>query len=335
MSIRLSECTGSTRRNDQMDAVVANPSFISAITSPSVLWMLAILGLALWMLFRPYGKDAPKILLLIMVFAFEPLTRAVMNAENRGFPLKFDYFLYAIDKALGVSAFWVARMLSEWQRSVLFVVYQSLSAAMITWYGVSLRRRDGRPGSLLVAYLVTFGLGPCLYLIVPACGPRHAFGNVFPAGNPEVSLLPVPLNYWPNAIPSLHVATALLFVFFAGRNRVLGGIAWLYLALTVAATLAFEHYVIDLVVAVPFACFATLVTRGKVRQALFCLAAVLLWMLAIRFATPALIAHPALLRILALSTVGSAALGVTAGEAVIASRERPCVPEGSQSTVVA
>jgi hypothetical protein len=301
--------------------------------------MLAILGLSLWMLLRPQGKDAPKILLLILVFAFEPLTRAVMNAENRGFPLKFDYFLYAIDKSLGLSAFWVARWLSDWQRSVLFVVYQSLTAAMITWYGVNLRRRNGRPGGLLLAYLITFGLGPCLYLIVPACGPRHAFGSAFPAGNPDVSPLLVRLNYWPNAIPSLHVATALLFVFFSGRNRWLGGIAWLYVALTVAATLAFEHYVIDLVVAVPFACCATLATRGKVRHALACLAVVLLWLVGIRFRTPELAAYPALLRILALATVASASLGMTAGmtagQAAISSRERqPCVPEGSQSSAI-
>lgn len=304
---------------------MAGPSFISAAASPAVLWMLAILGLGLWILFRPQGKEAPKILLLILLFAFEPFSSAVMNAENRGFPLKFDYFLYAIDKSLGLSAFWVARWLSEWQRSALLVVYQSLTAAMIAWYGVNLRRRDGRPAGLLIAYLVTFGLGPCLYLIVPACGPRHAFGSAFPAGNPDVLPLPVPLNYWPNAIPSLHVATALLFVFFSGRNRLLGVVSWLYLAATVAATLAFEHYVIDLVVAVPFACCATLLTRGKVRHALSCLAVVLVWLLAIRFATPVLTAHPAWLRIFALLTVLSAALGVTA---------RPGVPEGSQSSAI-
>ena len=101
---------------------MASPSFISAVTSPSVLWMLTILGLSLWMLLRPQGRSAPKILLFILVLAFEPFSSAVMNAENRAFPLKFDYFLYAIDKSLGLSAFWVARLLSEWQRSVLFVV---------------------------------------------------------------------------------------------------------------------------------------------------------------------------------------------------------------------
>ena len=134
---------------------------------------------------------------------------------------------------------------------------------------------------------------------------------------------------------SLHVATALLFVFFAGRNRVIGGIAWLYLAATVVATLAFEHYVIDLVVAVPFACCATLVARSRVRQALSCLAVVLLWLVRrFSFHTPNLAAHPALLRILALASVASSALGMTAGRAVISWREWPCVHEGSQSRAI-
>jgi hypothetical protein len=286
-------------------------SFLSAITSPGVLWMLVILGLCLWMLFRPHGREAPRILLLILVFAFQPFTQAVMNAENSSFPLKFDYFLYLIDKSLGVPAFLVARLFTEWQRSVLFVVYQSLSAVMIAWYGVSLKIKNGEPGRLLLAYLVTFVAGASLYLIVPACGPRHAFGSAFPLGDPSVSPVLVRLNYWPNAIPSLHLATALLFVFFAGKNRLLRCLAWMYLAGTTAATLAFEHYTIDLIVAVPFACFATLAARRRIRPALANLAAVLAWLLTIRSATPALVAYPTALRILAIATVVLAGFSMT------------------------
>jgi hypothetical protein len=117
---------------------------------------------------------------------------------------------------------------------------------------------------------------------------------------------------WPNAIPSVHLATALLFVFFAGENRWLRGLAWIYAAGTVAATLAFEHYMIDLIVAVPFACFAALATRGRVRPALANLAVVVAWLLAIRFGTPVLIAHPLFLRALALATLVGAGFSMTA-----------------------
>jgi len=172
-----------------------------------------------------------------------------------------------------------------------------------------LKRRDGKPGKLLLAYLITFFAGPCLYLIVPACGPRHAFKSVFPMGDPNVGPTLVSLNYWPNAIPSLHVATALLLVFFAGKSRLLRGIAWFYLGGTALATLAFEHYAIDLVVAVPFACFAALLAERQIRPALANLGLVLAWLLAIRFATPALAAYPLVLRILALATIGFAVFG--------------------------
>jgi hypothetical protein len=114
------------------------------------------------------------------------------------------------------------------------------------------------------------------------------------------------LHGWPNAIPSLHVSTALLFLLFAGESRVRRGIAYVFLAGTIGATLAFEHYVIDLIVAVPFACFAALAAEGKNRKALSNLALVLGWLVAIRFATPTLVAYPIVLRTLALATVGLA-----------------------------
>ena len=278
-------------------------SLLTTMTSPAVLWMLGILGLGLWKLCQPRAKEPAKILLLILVFALEPFSIMILKTENQAYPLKFDYLLYLIDRNLGMSAFWVARLLTAWERSFLFVVYQSLSAAMIVWYGVNLKRRNGRPGTLLLAYLVSYIAGACLYLIVPACGPRHAFGSAFPMGNPNVPPVPIPLNSWPNAIPSLHVATALLFIFFAGKSRVLRFLAWAYLVGTVLATLAFEHYVIDLVVAVPFACFATRLANGEIRAAGANLGVVLAWLLAIRFETPALLLYPVLLRVFALGTV--------------------------------
>jgi len=274
--------------------------------------MLVILALCLRTLMHPNEKVAPKIILLIIVFAFmvPPSAHIILRAENKWFPFKYDCFLYVIDKQLGVSAFWVARHLTEWQKSILFQIYQSLVAVMIVWYAVNLKRRDGRPGTLLLTYVITFLAGACLYVIVPACGPRHAFGSAFPMREPDVSPVLVSLDYWPNAIPSLHVATALLFVFFAGKSPLLRFVAAVYLGGTVAATLAFEHYVIDLVVAVPFACFVTRLAEGEVWSAFGNLALVLGWLLTIRFATPELVAYPALLRVLAVTTIGFALFGM-------------------------
>ena len=70
---------------------------------------------------------------------------------------------------------------------------------------------------------------------------------------PQVRALPgVPLN----ASPSGHVAWVLLMFWFAGRygNKAVRVLTGVYMALTCVATLGMgEHYVIDLVLAVPFA----------------------------------------------------------------------------------
>jgi hypothetical protein len=234
---------------------------------------------------------------------FGPVANAVMNAEAVAFPWKLDYSLYLIDRALGVSAFAFARQLLPRQRDILFVIYLTLGHWMIVWYALNLKIRNGRPKPLLLSYVIAYGLAPIFYLVVPACGPRHAFGGAFPMGNPQVAPVPIHLAQWPNAIPSLHFATAILFVQFAGKNRILQCVAWVYLVGTAAATLAFEHYVIDLVVAIPYAYFAISAAEGRFAVSLRYLGVTLAWLVSIRFATPVMAAHPYLLRGLALATL--------------------------------
>ena len=67
-----------------------------------------------------------------------------------------------------------------------------------------------------------------------------------------------------------------------------------------------EHYVIDLVGGLAFGCFAASVGYRRFRSALLYLTVVVCWSLAIRFEYPLLIAHPALLQIMALLTIGMA-----------------------------
>jgi hypothetical protein len=274
-----------------------------------VFWSFAILALFVWMLFRPYSTSPWKILAFIAYLAVEPFTVSTLRALSRAYPLKYDYVLQSLDQALGLTAFQIARLFTPRQRTVLFAIYQVLTNAMVVWYGIHLVIRKGEPRKLLYAYLIVFLVGGCLYGVVPAMGPRYAFGGLFPMGNPNVAPVPALLEGYPNAMPSLHVATALLLVLFTGRNRWLLPVAVLFLAGTVAATLAFEHYVIDLVVAVPFACFVAEAARGRIIPALKYLGLVLSWLGLIRFASPALIQNPSALRLLALFSVG---LGVRA-----------------------
>jgi hypothetical protein len=275
----------------------------ATVSVPTAVWLAGIVGLFVWMLFRPFDSRPWKVLALIAFLAAEPLSNAVMNAEKQAHSLKYDYLLQAIDQTVGPTAFSVARLLTDRQRGILFAIYESLTLAMVTWYLLQLVLKNGKPRQLLYAYLIAYFLGPALYLIVPACGPRHAFGAAFPFGQPSPELKLVMLNFWPNAMPSLHVATALLFALFSARNGMVRAVAWFYVIGTILATLAFEHYVIDLVVAVPYAWFAFSAAEGRIRAAFGYLGCVLIWLMLIRLETPMLIEHPTLLRIAVLLSV--------------------------------
>src|SRR6266849_7067086 len=181
--------------------------------NPAVFWSFAILGLFVWMLFRPYSMAPWKILaVIIAVFAMDALTRAALKAMVRAYPLKYDYVLQSLDQALGLTAFQIARLFTPWQSTALLAIYQFLTIAMIAWYGIHLVIRGGEPRKLLYAYLIVFLVGGCLYGVVPAMGPRYAFGALFPMENPNVAPVPALLEGNPNAMPSLHVATALLLL---------------------------------------------------------------------------------------------------------------------------
>jgi hypothetical protein len=270
----------------------------------TVFWSFAILGLFIWLVFRPFATAPWKILgAIVLLVAVQPFNVAALKASSRAYPLKYDYVLQSLDQALGLTAFQIARLFTAWERSGLLGIYDFLSDAMVVWYGIHvvLDRRTAR--NLLYAYFILFVVGGCLYGIVPAMGPRYAFGASFPMGHPTVPPVPSPLEGYPNAMPSLHVATAFLLVLFSGRNRWLLSIGVFFLAGTVAATLAFEHYVVDLIVAVPFACFALELAHSRFVQAFKYLGVVFAWLGLIRFASLTLIQHPWSLRVAALFSI--------------------------------
>jgi len=230
----------------------------------------------------------------------------VLGAANEVLPLKFDCHLYLIDKALGGSpAFPAGRLVRGAPWVILRFIYDSLPAVTVVWYWMNLKRQNGRVA--FTAFAVNLLIGSCLYLIVPACGPAFAFENRFPLDPVGVSAQLIAVNASPNAIPSLHVSSAILLVVLAGRHAVVRFIAWVYLAGTAAATMVLgEHYLIDLVVAVPFACFAALIAQGQTRRALGNLALATAWLVSIRWATPLIIAHPNTLRAGVAATISIA-----------------------------
>lgn len=112
-----------------------------------------------------------------------------------------------------------------------------------------------------VALLLNFALAPLFYAAFPVSGPRFAF-SPFPAL--PGSVIPHVLHFHaaPNGVPSVHFSTALLVWWYGRRWRIGSLAALIHLALVVMSTLGSgQHYVFDLVVAVPYAMCAVLIAR--------------------------------------------------------------------------
>ena len=177
-------------------------------------------------------------------------------------PRTFDTFLYSFDLSLGWNpSFLLGQAFARFGplRAVSSFVYDTLPLVVSFFYAaLKLQKKQFRVNVIL---LFTGGLllGSLLYNVCPATGPLYAFGPAFPMHPPamgEFVVQPLSVPAAPrNGMPSLHVALALMVFWNAyvwGRKgRILAGF---YLLFTVLATLGTgEHYLIDLVVGVPFA----------------------------------------------------------------------------------
>jgi hypothetical protein len=126
-----------------------------------------------------------------------------------------------------------------------------------------------------------------LFRICPAAGPVFLLHTDFPFAIPALAapharLIP---NVILNAIPSGHVAWALIIYWFAHRYCGLAArlLVGAFLFFTCFATLGLgQHYLIDLIVAVPFAAALWAMVHGQRRFARVALAVVLIWLVALR-----------------------------------------------------
>jgi len=147
------------------------------------------------------------------------------------------------------------------------------------------------PDTLCPAEALLYVGGPALaggfcYLLCPAVGP--AFLWRFPYGDPgplRVTTMACPPGVPFNASPSMHAAWAMLLVIatrrFAWPMRVL---TLAYSLLTLLATMALgEHYLVDLLAAIPVVAMFWNVTRRSYPAASLCASLVLAWQLFIRF----------------------------------------------------
>ena len=175
-------------------------------------------------------------------------------------PHLYDNALLRLDATLGVQP---AALVGALLREVpplfalhLFVYVQLPLALCIV---AALEAKSGRRLGLglLPASLAAAAIGYLLYIAMPAVGPRPYFGDDFAAVMQQLDVLPsgpvANTTHPRNVMPSLHITWALLIYLTARQQGRRVEIAAIVFAITTAlATLGLgEHYLIDLVVAVP------------------------------------------------------------------------------------
>jgi hypothetical protein len=189
-----------------------------------------------------------------------PLTMFALWLTGQVLPQTYDSFLYAFDGLLPLPVADIAGRAfaaNPGMSQAFTAVYHSFMLVaclfMVSW-------GNGRLSGWLISRWIVAALFGCgLYFVMPAIGPAIAFDATYPQGLPDPAA--VPLALFPtssmaarNAMPSLHTTWALLIAIIAWRSgRIARIVASMNLAATVIATLGMrEHYLIDLIVAVPF-----------------------------------------------------------------------------------
>jgi len=257
--------------------------------------LLAMVARALWSDGGEQQRRVRGLLVGVTPIVFLAWMPAVFRIFNVADPWSYDRWLYAFDSRFGFQISFAAGRIFEhwpWLQMICALVYLGLPLAMACVYLVAPHVPD-EPG-LIRTFLLTGVLGGLLFHFLPAAGPVYAYTANWPGDPPAIVagfLAPLHLSgVRLNAIPSLHTAWGLLIFWRTRRNDVLVRVAaGLFLLFTLLATLGLgEHYVIDLVVAVPFVvgvralCMTTAGLRS--RLAVFCFTAttVGLWLSALR-----------------------------------------------------
>ncbi|MFO0735778.1 MAG: fused MFS/spermidine synthase [Labilithrix sp.] len=225
---------------------------------------------------------------LYALVAFLPLDLSVLLH-----PYTLDAPLLAIEGTVfgGQPSFAIGRAVAEQDALHLLASFVYVELPVVATIVYVLERRAGRKADLQISFLVAGLLGIALYHAAPAAGPS-SYWQMYPQHVPPLArafdeLRDVADTRYRNCLPSLHTTWALLVVWHArslGRAAQVAFAAWAG-AIVLAMLGLGEHYLIDVVVSVPFAvAVRALTSRGPARWAALAGSAALFaaWLLVLR-----------------------------------------------------
>ena len=274
--------------------LTGNPFFASCLASTVLMLVWKLAG-------RQQGIAWPHLL-------FPPFwsvgSTFVLGISASFLPFTLDRFLYAADGSYGFQAsFLGARLLlgHPWLLHTCAVCYFNLPVAMTLTYLLLLHYGAEGEAQRFIRFAIWLAIaGTALYFACPAIGPGGAFHSDFPYRLPHAGVIaPVwmPLSAR-NCMPSLHTAWILCLLWCAPR---LGGwfrsLLWAFAGFTLLYALsAGGHYLVDLVVALPFTLAVRAAMRSEWKSPAFVANAALVafWFLALRFGVSLFAVSPAI-----------------------------------------
>ncbi|MGA8153473.1 MAG: phosphatase PAP2 family protein [Terriglobales bacterium] len=178
----------------------------------------------------------------------------------------YDLYAYVFDGALGFQpSFLAGRVLkgNPWLFPLVKLSYEGIVLAMAALYAAFMSRRERPVWEIIELLFAPAMVGYMFFSVFPVCGPHYAFALDFPNAYLPYGVLhrlaleriPVLPAFPRNGVPSLHMTWALLiWLNTRGLPRWMRVTAAALALATVFDTLATgEHYLFDLVVALPFA----------------------------------------------------------------------------------
>lgn len=208
-----------------------------------------------------YRALLPAIVLTLLVLG----AQSALNTASFLHRDTLDFYAFAFDGSLGFQpSFVLARFVNSkpWMLPLAKVSYEGVPLAIAALYAGFMRRRDQPIWEIIAVLFVSTMMGYAFFNVFPVCGPSYAFGREFPGVAVSYAALrqftvakaSLPLAFPRNGVPSLHLTWALLI--WLNTRSLPRWARWASLALVLATafdTLASgEHYLFDLVVALPF-----------------------------------------------------------------------------------